>query len=420
MLSEGSTSRGLDSMCMAATRRLCFWTFWSGIVLAVALASAQDDVADEPARSPLFAEDLHTVAGIQWELTYTGEVFNNTRGGVSTNGATRYRGNAELDLTYDTSANGLWEGGELYLGASNTHGETLSERFVGDWQLYSNIDSFPRPHLNQVSEYWYRHAWSGGGRWLKLGKCDGWEEFAYVDMAAQFVHTSLTFPPTMPLPAWPNPALGVVGFGQLAQELDLKLGVYDGAGDGRLWGFTTLGNNGAFLIGEARWLPKFGPHDTLPGIYRVGLWRHTGDFADETDFDNVSIDTRGFYSSAEQMLWTEPDSSDQGLGMFAQLSAGEGPSRFNRIDVYWSLGLVYRGPLPERDADSLGLMINHIHFEPGTSATIERTYETVIETYYNLQLIPWLRLQPDLQFIANPGGVERDSLLAGLRFEAEL
>lgn len=386
--------------------------------LSGSIATESEERVTEEATS-LFAKDLHTVGGIEWTLLYTGETFNNAHGGISTNEATRYRGNAELGLTYDTADNGLWQGGEFYLGASNTHGETLSEHFVGDWQLYSNIDSFPRPHINQVSEYWYRHAWNEDTAWLKVGKCDGWEEFAYVDMAQLFVHTSVTFPPTMPLPAWPNQGLGIVAWSQPSETCDLKLGIYDGAADGRLWGFSTLGDNGAFLIGEARWLPSLGARG-LEGIYRVGAWKHTGDFADETDFDNVSIDTEGFYSSFEQMIWIESGSEDQGLGLFGQLSAGDGPERFNRIDVYWSLGVLYHGPLPGRDSDAWGLMVNNIQFTPGTATTIERTYETVIETFYNVQVNPWLRLQPDLQYIANPGGVERDALLVGLRFEATL
>jgi porin len=44
--------------------------------------------------------------------------------------------------------------------------------------------------------------------------------------------------------------------------------------------------------------------------------------------------------------------------------------------------------------------------------------ETAIEIFYKAIIGKSLSLQPDIQYIANPGGQYKDALLPGLRFEA--
>ena len=46
--------------------------------------------------------------------------------------------------------------------------------------------------------------------------------------------------------------------------------------------------------------------------------------------------------------------------------------------------------------------------------------ETTVEVFYLAQLTPYLTIQPDLQYIASPSGIYRDSIAAGLRFQLNL
>jgi len=89
-------------------------------------------------------EAWHQLGPISAEYFYTGVVFNNTRGGISTKGATRYRGNLDLALRLDTAAANWWDGGELYVYMQQSQGTTLTPDFVGDVQSYSNIDTIPK------------------------------------------------------------------------------------------------------------------------------------------------------------------------------------------------------------------------------------------------------------------------------------
>ena len=104
----------------------------------------------------------------------------------------------------------------------------------------------------------------------------------------------------------------------------------------------------------------------------------------------------------------------QGLGLFVQYSWA--PEDRNEIYQYLGAGLVYRGLLPCRDDDTLGIGMGHAILSPELTAE----NETAIELFYKAQLTPYINVQPDLQYVASPAGVERDAFVAGLRFEVAL
>ena len=80
--------------------------------------------------------------GISMQPVYTGEVFSNTRGGLSADGAVRYQALVDLPLAVDFQQFDLPFDGRFFVLAQNTHGGGLTEDFVGDTQVLSNIDSF--------------------------------------------------------------------------------------------------------------------------------------------------------------------------------------------------------------------------------------------------------------------------------------
>ena len=46
--------------------------------------------------------------------------------------------------------------------------------------------------------------------------------------------------------------------------------------------------------------------------------------------------------------------------------------------------------------------------------------EMVGELFYKMAVTQWINVQPDLQYITSPAGVERDALAIGIRFEMNL
>ena len=103
------------------------------------------------------------------------------------------------------------------------------------------------------------------------------------------------------------------------------------------------------------------------------------------------------------MLFRESDPT-RGLGAFLQLGFAE--SDRSPIAVYLGTGLNYIGLLPGRDRDVLGFAMAHARnshaFLEAQPAGTPRA-ETSLELTYRAELLPWLRLQPDVQYIIHPG-----------------
>lgn len=375
----------------------------------------------EEGAAHLFPAEWHQYEAITGEFIYTGEVFSLASGGFNKNNGTRYRGNLDVVLTADTEAMDLWKGGRLFLYGTSFHGQTLTPTHVGDSQLYSNIDSAPRSDNEvQMTEYWYEHAFAEGDIIVKVGKQDANADFAFVDLGGDFIHSSFGLVPTVVLPTWPNPSLGVSTFVTLTDVLQYKVGVYDGAPSysyptGGQWGFHSLGEFGAMTLQELAWTPQFGADGDLPGTYKIGNWYHTHEFDNlETGVGTVSYNY-GFWASADQMLWKEPGSDEepQGLGAFFQY--GWSPADRNALNDYYGSGLTYRGLIPNRDTDVTGVGVASAGF---SAADTHR--ETAVEIFYKTQIKPWWTVQPDMMYIADPGGVNPDAFLVGIRTEIVL
>ena len=95
-----------------------------------------------------------------------------------------------------------------------------------------------------------------------------------------------------------------------------------------------------------------------------------------------------------------------------------GPSDRNLISFSVNAGANLKAPLPGRDTDTLGIGFGvakvglyasgfdkDVNFY-GTSPfpVPVRGMETFLEVTYQIQVTPWLAVQPDFQYILNPGG----------------
>ena len=236
--------------------------------------------------------------------------------------------------------------------------------------------------------------------------------------------------------------------------------------------FPISGNQGLLSVYEWGFLRNTLNGDKgLPGVYRIGGFYHTGDFSDQRVDDRgyALSDPRssgrprthagdgGVYVVAEQVVYRRRDGSGNQPGENAgQTSsapvgnaadaplAGSGPSGpemrvFGRLggapqdrspaDFYVEAGLNYRGLIPGRGRDVLGFGFNYLDLS-GDARRAARDanrfhgtheplpdYEAVLETTYQINIAPWLQLQPDLQYIVHPGGSPRygDALVVGTR-----
>ncbi len=396
----------------------------------------EDGCGGEEEEDPgLLGSALHGQNGLTVEYIYTGEVRSNMRGGISTRNATRYRGNFDLVMTGDLDEMGFFPGGTIFLYGQNGHGVGITEQFVGDFQVLSNIDA--RDYV-EMYEYWWERSLLDGLLTIRLGKQDCNADFAVVDLGGDFTQSSFGFQPNIPMPTFPDPSAAVVVFFDVTESLNFKAGVRDGAPDGRNWGFS--GQGVTFSIYELKLKYELADGD-LPGDFQVGMWYHSDQFDDVTpdaggnslrlhDFrrrlrrprkpglgilaaGDVYEGNHGVYMGLDQLIYKEED--EQGLGMFLQF--GWAPQDRNEANQYYGAGLVYKGLVDGRDEDVVGLGVAHVIF---SDFLPDQTDETAIELFYKAPLSPHTTIQPDFQFIANPSGQFRDAFVVGLRFEVVL
>jgi porin len=183
-----------------------------------------------------------------------------------------------------------------------------------------------------------------------------------------------------------------------------------------------------------------------PGNLKLGAYYHTDEFYDMHPatikaFDNYiaakgiplpPLSTKplpthdgnyGIYFLADQMLWREggkEDPAKQGLVGFFRVATAPQDRNLAKLGV--DGGLVYKGLIPSRDWDTLGIAgsylemsddlrkaqrdINNKLAQFGLSPAFPKRadYEAVIEASYKAQLTAWWTLQPSVQRVIHPGG----------------
>lgn len=373
----------------------------------------EDNGDEESEHAPgMFGYALHGKDWLKVEYLYSGEIFSNTHGGISTHNATKYLGLFNLAITSDLDKLDAFPGGKIFLLGENSHGQGLSEHYVGDEQLLSNIDPL-RPYT-QVSEFWWQKEVIKDFFSIRLGKQDANIDFAVVDLGGDFVNSSFGLHHNIPMPSWPNPAMGITTLFQLSESLQFKAGSFDGAADGRSWGFSGTGDVFSIFEVEKQWKLC---GNKLPGDYHVGMWYHRGDWENVVNPNITYNNNHGVYMGLDQLIFKESDKEDddQGLGVFGQY--GWSQEDRNRVPNYIGAGLVYKGLIPNRDEDTTGIGMAKAIFSPyleGYGA------ETAIELFHKVKLTRYVDIQPDIQYIAHPGGQHPDALAVGVCFKAVL
>jgi len=138
----------------------------------------------------------------------------------------------------------------------------------------------------------------------------------------------------------------------------------------------------------------------LPGRYTFGAFYDTRDFDKLSDQTKQNSGNYGLYWILEQMIYREENTSDQGLTPWTAIAISPDET-INTFPFFISGGLVYKGLIPDRGNDRavFGFAYGSI-----SEDLDDRDYEFMTEISYLIQAKPWLEIQPDIQWIVNPGG----------------
>ena len=367
--------------------------------------------------------------GVTLDVIYTGEIWQNTKGGLRRD--SRYLDNLDLQLTVDMEEVFGLSGGTFFAYGLMNNGEGFSEDVVGDAQVVSNIDA---PYAIRILELWYEQNLFDDNLSLLLGLYDLNSEFDANDTGSLFLNSSHGIGAEIAQTGengpsiFPITSLAFRAAWKASEKITLKAAVLDAVpGDPDRPSRTTIDlseDEGVLAIFEASYA-----HNGTKVL--GGYWVYSEEFDHLTQTDAQGMPLRqdgndGFYFLAEQRVFSEAEDPEQGLSVFARYGTAE--DDFNQFKSYLGLGAVYTGPIPGRDEDQLGFAIasaeNGSPYKRALAAegSFAESRETSLELTYRAQVTPWLALQPNIQYVINPGTdpMLDDALVVGLRAEIGL
>jgi porin len=387
--------------------------------------------------------------GITFGLQDINEVWGNVTGGIR-RGAS-YDGVTLMSIGLDTQRGFGWEGGTINVSAWNIRGRNIANDNLLNLQTPSGILAAPTTRLWEV---WYQQSFLDGRFDLKLGQQSIDQEFMTSQGSGLFLNTMMGWPmvPSADLyaggPAYPLSSLGVRLRAQAGGGFTALLGVFADNppggpfnDDGQLRGSTRWGGNfnlrtGALVVGEIQYTLNqpgngdldYGAAGGLPGTYKLGFWYDSAPFPDQ-QFDNTGLSLANpastgialmrwnnfsIYGVADQLVWRPSESSPRSVSVFARLMGAPGDR--NLINFSVNAGITLKAPFQGRDDDTVGIGFGIARVSGGAAAfdrsvtffsgfaSPVRTTETFIEVTYQFTVAPWWQLQPDFQYVFNPGG----------------
>lgn len=370
--------------------------------------------------------------GVNLFGSYTCEVWGNTTGGLKTGSV--YTGLLEFGAEVDLEKLVGWSGGSVGTSWLWLSGRDASEDLVGNFLTISNIAGL---NTLRMMELWFQQNFLEDKISLRLGNITADSEFVVSDFGGLFINAEFGWPALagMNMPgggaAYPTGGLGA----RLALEPTDWLGFRSGVfltnlipqninRAGFRWDLNskqavTWMNELCFSHGTGE------GSQTLPGFVKAGMWLQTGAEANALDSESGLTNT-GFYLLADQMLLPErreDDSiSNEGMGAFAGL--GFTPPGRNVVDFYLNTGVTYKGLIPGRDEDTCGLACGLASPSHGADADLRneglapQAAEMVLEATYQCVIAPCCFVQPDIQYVINPGATlaTGNALVLGARF----
>lgn len=361
-----------------------------------------------------------TALAAQVEGSWRSDLLANVDGGARTGRA--HVGQFDLSLGAETpglfGTRASWR-----LSGFWNEGGTFAD-LVGDVQVVSNIEANGRGF--RINEAWLDQPLPGIDGRLLLGRYDLNGEFDVLEAALPFVNSAFGIGTDLGASGENGPSIfPATGLGtrlevEVTPSLRLRLAAVDGV-PGQPEGprrqlFTVAGDEGAFLIGEFAWQ---GPSTRV----LLGRWAYTRTrdslCAGVPGYVSGDAPENGTYLRAERVLAR----STGGGRTSAFLRLGTASGAHDPIDRFVSAGILLEGPVTRRPADAFGAafaggrLSQDFRRARAVDASSLAPREGAFEVFYRLQVTEQLALQPLAMLVTDPGGVEDDALVLGLRVE---
>ncbi|OIR05336.1 carbohydrate-selective porin, OprB family [mine drainage metagenome] len=351
----------------------------SPIVAVLAIAAGTQDLCGRDAGTQPFS----------YALSVQSEVVDNASGGIETGSLWDHF--ARLDVGLDGAAMGLPKGSRFTLAVQRVESQMPSANRIGDAQVASNLEAPSRGTLRTLSfELSLPDGWEGA-----VGLLSADESFDAVGCMGLFLNSSFGVQPT-----WSGntiaPIFPTSGIGALASWSR-------GAWTSRSGVFQANPNDRSHALSQGALLIQEVEHHAAADL-KLGIWSYSPGDALAADLPPAAW---GGYVAVDRPL-------GEGRGapvLFFRVGAS--PVRRSAVSGDLQIGVTKEGPFASRPHDQLGFGIASADYRGrGVETAYEATYRYVISNY--------VALQPDIQYIDNPGGVHRSAVVAILRLSLSL
>jgi porin len=376
--------------------------------------------------------------GVVPTITFVTDALGNPTGGKQ-QGFTATN-NLGVDLLFDFQKLFGIPGGSFEFSFSERFGASLSRDDIGN--VFSVQQIFPGTY--KIVDLAYRQRLLGDRVELRLGRIAAGDDFLVSAYSCVFIQNGFCGNPVgvffnaPGMTAYPNATWGALVKVKPTERSYVMGGVYNGdpsIRDDSHHGAEFSIDGPVFAMGEIGYLVNGLPGDQgLLGNYKAGFWYDDSHY---TDFRTVgpgqaSASSRGnwgIYGQFDQVLvrFGGPGSV-RGFGITGSVLLSPDQS-VSQMPFFANAAAVVRGLFAQRPTDVLGLGIVYGHFSSDLQDAQRREqqadptvgvqeHEIALELTYRLQFLRGaLFVQPDLQYIVQPGGTGQisDAFVAGLQ-----
>ncbi len=399
----------------------------------LARSAAQDSVPRDIRSGRATAHPIPMVeqreSGVTFSGNVTTEVFGNLAGGTSRAAIWESLFIAGMKVDFEKAAR--VPGLSLSVSGLYAEGAGLTNKAVHDLNTLSNIDAYDSVRLYEA---WLQQEFWDGRFSIRLGQILADAEFFVSDYGALFINSSFGAIPlvsqNLEPPIFPVAAPGLRLRAAPSDAFYAEAAVFSGAvgdpGTNNKHGvrYALREDDGALVFFELGYQVNPPVADAaaglepapLAGTYKLGGFYDSGQFKNGHG-GRVREGDVGLYLVAEQEVWHPEGKTTRALAVFGRI--GFAPRDRNTVPLYLDAGLNFRGILPSRTEDTLGLAFSYA--ELSDNLVKGGGDEEVVELTYRLTLGVHLFLQPDLQFIVHPGAVPSaaTAVAAGLRLNIQ-
>ncbi|PWU07656.1 MAG: hypothetical protein C5B47_05765 [Verrucomicrobia bacterium] len=338
-----------------------------------------------------------------------------------------------------------WKGAHLGVSVIDRNGQKMASLYTGN---FFNPNQIWGSESFELYNIYLDQSLFNGWVDIKLGRMAVTDDFAHSALYGLLVNNGIDGQPNAIcssgyMTAWPastwggririddkkDHLYGMFGLYQITSRqynpnyhgVDFGIRPYDGLG----------------MIAEVGWTPEFQPHprpvDTpkvsdvppsdgddgwhgMAGHYKFGAYYVY--WPDIPTFNGQKAPgTYGFYWTFDQMVYQAKPGSDCGLTLWgACILAPDQRTAVLPFSFYG--GAIYTGLIPGRSKDktTVGVIygaFSDVYAHSEKVPTLPEgdrgvpTYELVLEACYTIQLSKFWNVQPDVQYIINPGGTGR-------------